>query len=170
MLSGVQNANGDRFPAPVGADVSRETALPEQMAIVRSKHRLGSMEEDSSGVEIERIPENDPSIVGATAVVIWSESMVTYTYVRRQGRPEMNRIFQFNENTTRFYPPGHDLKVLVEDQAMWQNWEQTRAALHGGFAGVSPDEWERWPMITQLMSEGRHVDLKIGTKEDQPRF
>jgi hypothetical protein len=44
------------------------------------------------------------------------------------------------------------------------------AAASQGFTAVSSDELEGWPRIDRLINEGCSVEVKIGTKEDNPRF
>jgi hypothetical protein len=90
--------------------------------------------EEVNGVEVERTPENDPSLVGATVAVMWSEAMVTMEQLRRQGGPEMNRILEILQRVIRVCPIGSDMNILSEDQAVLQKWDQMEAASHSGFA------------------------------------
>jgi hypothetical protein len=45
-----------------------------------------------------------------------------------------------------------------------------KAVSMNGFIGVSADEWEGWPRIAQLMSEGRNMEAIGCSKEDHPKF
>jgi hypothetical protein len=122
--------------------------------------------EEVDRVEIERTPENAPSLVAAMVVVIWSEANVTMEMIKRQGGPELDRILDLIERTIRYFSPRDNMLILIEDQVVLQEREQMQAASHSGFAGVSSDECDGWPRIAQLMGEGRQVEIKIGTKDD----
>jgi hypothetical protein len=84
--------------------------------------------------------------------------------------PEIVRIFDFIEHVITICLPDRSLKVSIEDHVVLDKWHEMQAACQTDFEGVSSEEWEGWPRIAQLISEGRHVDLRIGTKEDHPKF
>jgi hypothetical protein len=62
------------------------------------------------------------------------------------------------------------MRILMESQVVVQKSEQMQVVSLSGLAGASADEWPGWPRFAQLMSEGRHVELRMGPKEDHRKF
>jgi hypothetical protein len=98
----------------------KETEWPDQVAVTRLKHWF-VVEEVTEGLTVERNHGNDPSLVGATVAVIWSESNVTMEQLKRLGGPEMDRIIELVERVIRFCPPNNNTEILVEKPAVGTN-------------------------------------------------
>jgi hypothetical protein len=137
-----------------------------QMAIIRSIHRIQA--DPSAGITTS--PEDNPSLIGATTAAIWSDTHLTHTFVRRKGGPEVNRMCECLERVIGFCPQGKHMLILIGDHLVFSKWVEMQEAAKNNFAGMSPDEWEGWPMSARLVAEHRHITLRRGAKEDHPKF
>jgi hypothetical protein len=59
---------------------------------------------------------------------------------------------------------------MIEDHVVIDKWNEMQIVSQTGFARVGPAELEGWQRIAQLISEERHIDFRIGTKEDHRSF